>query len=152
MPADTAERLQTLWESRANVAEATGDKNAYKAEMEAFGWWFASGKFPEKWSADQYLRALEIAGNKTQIDHLVADRLVASVEALPVETIAILRKIVLTERPAWILLGNKDDVRTILVRALASPIEGANAAAVDLVNRLAAHGFPEFRDLLQEGS
>lgn len=148
-PVDTMERLQELWGRRADAAESATDKTTYQPEMEAFGWWFASGKFPEKWSADQYLRALEIAGNKTQIDHLVADRLVASVVTLPVETIAILRKIVLTERPAWILLGNKDDVRMVLSQALNSPIEGARAAAEDLVNRLTAHGFPEFRDLLQ---
>jgi hypothetical protein len=149
LPPDTVKRLQELWESRVTLAEASVDKAEYKEEMEAFGWWFASEKFPEKWSCDQYLRALAIAGNKTQVDHLVAERLLGLAESLPVEVVAILRKIILTERTSWILLGNKDEVRTILTTILRSPIAGAHEAAEDLINRLAAHGYPDFGDLLE---
>jgi hypothetical protein len=149
IPDDTLKRIQALWEARASLAVATNGVG-HEEEMVEFGWCFASGQFPPKWSADHYLQALGFVSSKTQIDHLVADQLVAIVGSLPVEAIQILRKVVLTEQPAWILLGNKDDIYNILTTALASTIAGAREAAEDLVNRLAAHGYPEFRNLLTD--
>lgn len=142
------ERSKVLWESRIAVAKKAQNQSIYENEMSAFGWWFASGKFDEKWSSDQYLDALEI-GKKTQTDYFVAEHLVELVKILPLESVKILSKMVLVDKPGWIVLGNKNEVKAILSTALNAPEQTAQEEARNLINRLVARGYIEFNDLLQ---
>ena len=142
------ERAKLLWDSRLAVAQASKDKTEYEKEMSAFGWWFASGKFDDKWSSDQYLEALEI-GRKIQSDYFVAERLGELVKTLPVESIKILDKMVLEDKPGWIVMGNRAEISSILSVALNAPEIVAQTEARNLINRLVARGHTEYNDLLK---
>lgn len=145
--AEILERTKALWESRIAVAKSAKDKTNHEKEMSAFGWWFVSGRFNDKWSSDQYLEALEI-GKKTQNDYLVVERLGKLVKTLPTESVRILSKIVLVDEPSWIILGNKEEINSVLSAALQAPEKTAQDEARALINRLAARGYTEFNDLL----
>lgn len=148
LPQDVLLRLKELWDSRMQLASASVDQKTYADEMAAFSLWFASGKFDEKWSAEQYLRALAIGNPRTRSDHYIAKRLLQTVKNFPVEAIGILEKLVLTGGHSWIIFGNKDEVTSVIQSALSSGNKQAEKAAKDLVGRLVANGHLEFRDLL----
>jgi hypothetical protein len=142
------EALKSLWDQRLTAAQVATNKADHSDEMAAFGWWFSSGKFDQRWSSQQYLKALEIA-TKTQSDYFVCERLVELVKTFPVDTIRILSKLVLADQPGWMVIGNKDEINTVLSTALQSPEEEAKQEATILINRLVANGYPEFGDLLK---
>jgi hypothetical protein len=142
------ERLTALWNSRLSAAEAAEDKTPYQGEMATFGWWFASGKFDDKWSIEQYLRALEI-GTKTQTEYFVSKRLIEITNSLPEETMKILGKLVLRDEPGWMVFGNTPELHEILSGILASSNAVAQEAAKNLVNRLVSRGHTEFEDLIK---
>ncbi|MFA6097442.1 MAG: hypothetical protein WC788_07495 [Candidatus Paceibacterota bacterium] len=149
---DILERMKRLWESRIAVAKSAPNKADYKNEMSAFGWWFASGRFDDKWSSDQYFEALDI-GKKTQSYYFVFQRLVELAKTLPIEAVKILSKIVLAEQPGgWIVLGNKEEVNTILSIALQAPDNNTHEEAKILINRLVSRGYTEFNDLLNSNN
>jgi len=142
------ERFKILWESRIVKAEAATNKDEFENEMAAFGWWFALGKFDIVWSCEQYLRALEI-GKKDQSDHMVVERLLELVKSIPVESIKILSKILLSrDKHNWIIVGNKDEISQILICALSAPEAEAGVEAKSLINRLSARGYSDFSQLL----
>jgi len=141
------ERMETLWESRLSAAKSTGNKSEYVEEMSSFGWWFASGKFEERWSNERYLEALEI-GKNIQSDYHVMERLVETVKTSPVEAVKILSKLVLTNQPGWVILGNRDEINTVLASALQSSESAAQQEAKDLINRLVARGNLDLSKLL----
>lgn len=145
------QRFKDLWESRLSVINSASDKSNYEEEASAFGWWFASGRFDNQWSFDQYLQALEI-GRKQQSDYFVVERLVKLVEVEPTKTVQVLSKITLADQPGWVVMGHRDEINNILSSALRSKKEVARNEARDLVNRLIARGYTEFSGLLSSES
>ena len=142
------ERLKILWESRLAAAKAADKQADYEKEVSAFGWWFASARFDDKWSADQYLESLEI-GRKTQSDYFVIERLSELVNTLPLESVRILNKMLLADEPGWIVMGHRGEINGILTTALNAPEVEAQREARDLINRLVARGHTEYNDLLK---
>jgi hypothetical protein len=58
-------RLKALWKHRLNVAElgqVASESTGFSREIGAFGWWFVSGKFDDRWAVDQLTQALEHGG------------------------------------------------------------------------------------------
>ncbi|MFH1930699.1 MAG: hypothetical protein ABIN18_03800 [Pseudomonadota bacterium] len=145
--AEILKKIKALWESRVAVAKSAKDKTNYEKEMSAFGWWFASGRFGDKWSSDQYLEVLEI-GKITQSDYFVVERLGVLVKTLPVETVKILSKMILVDKSGWIISGNRQEINPILSTALQSPEKAAQDEAKTLINRLVARGYADFNNLL----
>lgn len=141
-------RLKLLWENRLAAAKASDKKQDYEKEMSAFGWWFASARFEDQWSTDQYLEALEI-GRKTQSDYFVVVRLAQLVKTLPLESVRILSKLVLADNPGWIVMGHRSEITNILSTALSAPEVDAQKEARDLINRLVARGNTEYNDLFK---
>ncbi len=142
-------RMKALWESRLNEAKSAENKADYKEEMSAFGWWFISNKFEDKWLCEQYSEALEI-GKNIQLDYVVLERLAEISKSLPAEALNILAKLVLSDQPGWAVIGNKGEIVQILTIALASPEKNAQVIATELINRLVSRGHAEFNDLLQK--
>jgi len=142
-----ANLLKKLWEMRIATAEASLDKGPYEKEMETFSWWFASGKFDEDWSTQQFLRSLNLSQN-VKADHFVIKRLVSMVEKKPTETIHVLEKVLQYDKKQWLLLGNENELRHIFTKALECPEISAQNAARDLINRLAAWGYPNYSNML----
>jgi hypothetical protein len=145
-PEETA-LLKSLWKYRIDEAEAAQDKTLYQKEMDAFGWWFESGKFDEAWAIKEFLRSLDIAKGMRS-DYFVIDRLVILAESRPLEALQILEKLIRPDRPQWVIFGNENDLRTIFTRALHSPETAAQKMATDLINRLVARGYSSYSDLL----
>ena len=141
------ERTKALWESRISTAKSARNKSDYEKEMSAFGLWFASGRFDDKWSCEQYLEALEI-GRTTQTDHFVVERLVELVRTLPLEAVKILSKLVLSDQLGWVVFGYKDEINIIFSTALQAPEESTREEAKSWINRLVARGHSEFSNLL----
>ncbi len=141
------QRFKALWESRLKIMKSAINKSGYKEEASAFGWWFASGQFDDKWSCKHYLEALEI-GRGLQSDYFVLERLVKLVETMPLETIRILGKIVLADKPGWVVMGHRDEIKNILSSALQSREGAIRTEANELVSRLVARGYTEFSSLL----
>ncbi len=142
-----AARLQALWERRLSKARSPETVEDHAAELEAFGWWFVSGKFEDMWAVRQLLDALAIVP-KTSPDHLVIERLVSLAQSMPLEAVQCLGFMVEGDKDGWKIMGWQEDARKIIAVGLSSRSSQARRAAVDLVNRLAARGFTDYRDLL----
>lgn len=140
--AETIDRIKALWEWR--VQEAGG---ILSKEFEGFGWWFASGKFDDAWAMEQLAVALKLAG-KVEPDDMVVERLETLVTDMPKRAVECLRMIVDGDIERWAIHGWMDRARTILEKAIQGQTPEAREAAVDLVHRLGARGYLEFRDLL----
>jgi len=141
-------RLKKLWEKRLATITASGTPINHTAELAAFGWWFISQKFDDAWTMSQLLAALVLV-LKAEPDYHVVERLVALAETMPLEAVQCLTLMVQGDKEGWEIGSWRDDSRKILAIAIASGNSVARQAAIALVNRLAARGMPDYKDLLQ---
>jgi len=153
VPSEILARLRALWEQRFNVAQADTSPSSHAAELAAFGWWFASAKFDDTWALDQLTQVLkltpsEIVSRMRGVDHRVVERLAKLVENNPRQVAGCLRLMIEGDVERWHLHSWREHTRTILATAIQSVDAEARQAAVDLVHRLGARGYFEFRDLL----
>lgn len=147
LSAAIAIRLKKLWENRLPKIRASGTPADHTAELAAFGWWFVTEKFEDAWAIAQLLVALSLV-QKTEPDHLVVERLVTLVATMPLEAVQCLTFMVQGDHEGWNIYGWRDDARKILATAIGGENPTARQAAVDLINRLAARGKPDYKDIL----
>jgi len=145
-PPEILKRLQALWESRLAVAKVSPDN--HKAEMAAFGWWFVSKKFDDKWAIDQLIESLEISG-KTKPDHLVIEQLANTSRSIPKESVRCLELMIKGDEEGWRIYSWRKHAQEILATAIQSPDFEVVQAAENLVHYLGSKGYFEFRDLLK---
>lgn len=141
-------RLEKLWEWRLATITASGTPINHTAELAAFGWWFISQKFDDAWAMSQLLVALVLV-LKAEPDYHVVERLVTVAETMPLEAVQCLTLMVQGDKEGWEIGSWRDDSRKILAIAITSGNSASRQAAIDLVNRLAARGMPDYKDLLQ---
>ena len=141
------QRLQVLWEWRVENARIVASPHLYPAELSAFGWWFASGKFNDAWAIAQLQEVLKFSGNVTP-DFLVAKRLAELATPLPGSAIRCLDFMVKGDKKGWNISGWLKYIRIILEAGLQSENGGVYKATVDLIHELGARGYREFRALL----
>jgi len=141
------DRLQAIWARRLGAAQSAASPASHVSEIAAFGWWFASGKFDDRWSVEQLGKALRLAG-KIDPDHIVVQRLAALSSTMPREAIQCLDLIVGGDKEGWRVQGWTEEITTILKSALRGSDEQAKRSATDLINRLSSWGNLAFRDLL----
>ena len=115
--------------------------------LSAFGWWFISGKFDDKWAVDNLSRVLDIA-KEVEAAERVIQRLAEFTEQMPLECVRCLRKIVEGKLKGWEILFAKDSIRHLLSQALKSEDSEAAQEARKLVSYLCSWGYTEFRELL----
>src|SRR5262249_39406079 len=121
----------------------------YAAELSAFGWWFVSAKFDEAWSLDQLITVLKISPRMEMVEYpLLYERLTALVPAMPRKTVECLRLIAEGDVEGWHIYTWREHPRAILEAARQSADTKAQDEAVELIHRLGARGYFEFRDLL----
>jgi hypothetical protein len=149
VPAELLQRLRKLWGARLDVVRAAGPSSPQKEELTAFGWWFASRKFPDIWSMDQVLEVLRIAGS-IEPDHSVVERLSELAESMPAKAVECLALIVEGDKEGWGVLSWRDHARTLLAAVIRSADTTARGNAIELILRLGRRGYPEFRDLLPQ--
>ena len=139
IPDEVRDRLKRLWECRITLAG--------KEEAAAFGWWFAAKKFDDSWALAQLKKAIEIAG-KTDPDHLVTERLAELASTFPGPVVECLSLMAQGDKKGWLISSWRDDAHVILENALKSDDPEAMGAATALINRLAARGYSEYRELI----
>jgi hypothetical protein len=120
-------------------------------ELWTFGWWFASEIFDDDWALEHLAAVLRLTG-KVEVDHLVAKRLVKTVESKPKLTVECLSGMVEGVKEIYEILGWDKEAKTILAAALKSGDAEAKATAAALINRLDARGLSGFRELLDDGT
>jgi hypothetical protein len=147
VPSEILMRLKTLWERRLEIAQKASKGSGYEAEMVAFGWWFVSRKFDDKWSIAQLIEALKIS-KQVKPDHLVAERLAALVQTMPKETVICLNSIVKGDRDGWGIYAWRDSAKSILSTALHAADIDAIEVAKDTIHYLGSRGYYEFGNLL----
>lgn len=145
LPAPVRERLTALWAWRMEVARAAGGDQA--RELKAFGRWFASGAFDERWALGQLEEVLKVTG-AADPHHEVVERLAEASVRAPRETLVCLRHMVEGDREGWVVLGSSDQIRAAIANGLKPADLAARQGATDLVNVLVARGHVGFKDLL----
>lgn len=149
LPEEISTRLKKLWEKRLAAITVSRTATNHTAELAVFGWWFVSQKFDDPWAIAQLLAALSLV-QKAEPNHLVVERLVALASTMPLEAVQCLSLMVQGDKEGWDISGWQDDSRKILAAAIASGNPAARQAAIDLVNRLAARGMPDYQDLFEK--
>lgn len=147
VPPEVRIRLERLWEYRF---EAIRTKAPFSdpTELQAFGWWMASGALDEKWSVEQLLDVLRLA-RKVDVDYLVVKALANVSDANRETALHCLLLITETDTDGWGVYGWKDDAYRLIETGLAGD-EPSKQLAVDVANLLIARGFHEFRGLMPE--
>lgn len=142
------QRFISFWEYRLQAAKKY-DPTLAKDELSAFGWWFISGKFDDDWAINQLKEALNLAG-KIDPDYRVLERLAQVSVSFPDLSIDCLRLITENDREGMRLfsLDTRENARKILKNGISNKEEKIKESAIDLVHRLGAKGYLEFRDLL----
>lgn len=143
-PSDVQARLRSLCDARmAACSAALGDS---KEELAAYGWWFALGEFVHPWSFRALSVTLDGAG-RIEGEHFVMERLAELASVHPFECVSMFARLIDGDQEDWSFYG--EEARDLLRRVLAGESEDARRAAVDVINRLAAQGKFEFRELLK---
>jgi len=140
-------KAQTLWERR--IAEVRPNPDAAREELAMFGWWFVSKLFPLEWALSNLCTVLALGGH-VERDSRITTELIEHAAADPLKTLTALRSLVEGASEAWRIFSWREDIRTILQAAAPSAEVAVKMAATELINILAARGFPEFRDLLPQ--
>jgi hypothetical protein len=147
VPREIIERLQILWERWLAAAQASIPPVPHTAELAAFGWWFASAKFDDAWALNQLTEVLKLV-SKVDADHQIVERLSLLAANMPRQVVECLRLMIEGDKEGWGILGWREHARTILRAAIQDTDAEVRQAAVDLIHRLGARGYFEFRDLL----
>lgn len=146
---DLVSRFKAIWEERIASAIAGHEKRVH--ELWTFGWWFAGDIFDDEWALERLAAVLKLTG-RVEVDHLVAKRLVKTVESKPKLTVECLSGMVEGVKEIYEILGWDKEAKTILAAALKSGDAEAKATAAVLINRLDARGLSGFRELLDDGT
>src|SRR6202158_2434126 len=91
VPTEVLGRMRKFWEDVLNSAQSNGKPGA--AARKGFGWWFASMRFPLKWSAEQLLHVLKLS-KEIEADFRILEQLVHVVEEDPFTALQVLQAIV----------------------------------------------------------
>ncbi len=143
---DVNERLKVLLMTRIDALKGSTSREA--EELIPVGWWFSSAHFEDIWSITQLKGILNITG-KAEPDHKVAEHLAKIAGVMPLAAVQCFDLMIKGDKEGWHVHGWREHIRSVLVTALRGDME-TNRAATDLINRLGAKGFLEFRDLLPE--
>jgi hypothetical protein len=145
LDAGVQKRFMDLWEHRVKLG--LQNINAFREEMGAFGWWFASKKFPEDWSIQQLMTVLE-KFRTIHHDFAVVKRLAELAPKYPYETVRALGIIFEEDKDGWAIHGWDDAPQVIISEALKGD-EKSREEADNVANVFVARGHRRFRDLLK---
>ena len=148
LPTEIIERLQMFWESYLDKVQQRENITEPAEELSSFGTWFTSGKFESDWCLLQLRRVLEL-GIQVEPVHTTVKQLAERSLANPARSIECLTLVFDNDIEGWGIYQWKESARIILTNALLSSNQDAVQGATSLVNRIAARGHLEFRDLLK---
>ena len=148
VPADVIERFQLLWGRRIETLRGVANRTG-RSELTAFGWWFACGKFDQRWALDRLQESLELSG-WTEPDHLVVEHLATIVADFPKDAVGCLSMLVDGDEDGWGISSWSNHATTILKSALVNEDEDTRKESANIINRLCSRGFYQFRDLIDK--
>jgi hypothetical protein len=151
IPEELLKRFQQLWEFRLAVANASSDPEQYKEELAGFSWCFTSGKFSDHWAIDQLITVLQLT-RKIDYPRFVVERLANTATTYPHLVVRCLRLIVESDLESWEIYSWRNEAKQIIQVAIQSGDTDARGLAIDLIHRLGAMGYREFRDVLPQRS
>ncbi|MDQ3697043.1 MAG: hypothetical protein M3373_03320 [Gemmatimonadota bacterium] len=145
--------LRELWAWRfARLRKAERDRSAAEArearrEMEEFGWWFASRAFDPGWALAQLEMVYSLIGI-VEFESKVLEYLDELSVDHPAQAVACLAALDLRAGEPWRLHPWIEHARAILANALARGNGTTTERAIEVINRLVANGYTDFRTLL----
>ncbi len=146
IPPEFVPRLQALWEFRLAAVKASHVRSS--KELNAFGWWFVSGIFPEEWAITQLIEALKLA-SKIYPDIEVAEKLIAYIPKTPEGVVEAVDLMIENDTDGWGVIHSKETIRQIIEAIKQTHNDSAIRKASELVNKLVAKGFiDEYKDLI----
>ena len=147
-PAEVLSRFAQLWTWRLALVRAEMETAGVQtSELASFGWWFSSGRFEEGWALRQLTEALSLS-RRIHPSYHVLKRLSQIAERFPLDSIGCLSVLVEKDVEGISIHAWADDIRTVIQTAIQVGDRSAKAIAVDLIHKLGARGFFEFRNLL----
>jgi len=148
IPNELLARAQALWAERREAGRISQDPQSNNQELSRFGWWFASGKFDDKWSLDELISLLE-ATHQLDPGFLVAKRLVELAHRFPVEAMVALKLLIDADQQGPGINGWLHDARSLLEIVMIGSSPEARRLAVATIHRLGEAGYEDYRDLLR---
>lgn len=142
-PPEVLHRLKLLWESRVEVAETRPLDHV--EELSAFGEWFGSGRFDDEWALKN-LRAVLRLARKIDRGDKVVERLAHLANTRPLDAVEAFEQVVDVDTQGWLLPLVREDAERLLRVALAR--DDSRERATDVLHRLGARGYSEFRRIL----
>jgi hypothetical protein len=142
------ERMRLYWETRMQIALPQAASHA--KELAAFGWWSASGRLDQDWVLDHLLTVIKSV-RQVQPEHKVLEALARYAQARPAKAVACLAELINPPHTPWLPMS-REEFNAILGAALAAEDAAANRTAEEAINRLAALGYIEYRELLTRHS
>jgi hypothetical protein len=143
VPNSVVERSQRLWDARL---QAVRDGSTTVEELPPFGWWFASGKFPNDWALSNLKEVLRHQ-SELEVEQSVAERLGALAATEPLEALECLAALCDAATDDWRAMGLHDGVAAAVRAARAAPDPRSAELANALVSRLVARGNIEYLDI-----
>jgi hypothetical protein len=140
VPGEVKLRLMKLFERR--VAAARRDPAAHQLEMAAFGWWFATGLFEQKWAIQQLDVVTDLTGGRLDSTHMAVAKLAEKAGSAPAKAVEILARIVEGDR-GHTIVGWRDQGRAVLSAVMESPDDKAREAAMDLLDAFTVEDLPQ---------
>ena len=141
------QRLEVLWASRLHAARSGGGELSYENELAAFGWWFASGRFDNKWAINQLIETLKTGGSLDDKKHVVK-HLATLAPYIPIPVARALHLLVEATDYLRVFMFD-DEAKEALQSLLASGCEEAEEQAKRTIDHLLTLGHRDFRDLLR---
>ena len=152
-PLPEAERagLQAFWERRLRGAAERPDRPS-RAELGAFGWWFASGKFDERYALERLGEALDLGADVGR-PHAVVKRLAEVAPRHPALAVACLERVVRAllaagPKEGWAVVGIERHALTVLRAGVEGNDEFAEQKSREIANVLVSKGFGRFEGLI----
>ena len=149
VPDKMIHRMKDLWKWRLRLAQSSEQPKEYEQELISFGKWFESGKLDPDWGLEQLLTVLRLTGH-IDADRKMVEQLASLADKYPREVIEIFRLMIEGEPDGFQMYLWKKPGKELLQKVIQGKDKKAKEAAIDLVHRLGAMGYLDFRDVLPE--
>ena len=142
-------RFKQLWDKLWEKFKEAPDQ--YKQEIATFGWWFIAEKFENNWTLTYLPKVLKVAGAEIErfVIKEIIDKFTSLVEKKPQEVLLCLKYIFEIDQEGWNIYFSRENIKTILNKALLSSNVEIVKEAKRLINYLGSRGYFEFRKLLK---
>jgi hypothetical protein len=145
IPDEILGRLQQLWNYHLSRAAGPG----HLREMAAFGWWFNSGYFEDRWALEHLLKSLQRSNGNMEPKLGTLQRLATLAERYP-DTVIRCTELIVDADLVDVILWN-EDLTTILQTVLKSGTDGSKVAR-NIIQKLGVRGHLQYRSLLSSDS